>query len=82
MAISETSPGPFTAEYQEPKRSRLKRRLLADFLGREALHDSDYRIKNIDGDEAVFEPHQEGVKRYPPVRVDSDESGGINRLSP
>jgi hypothetical protein len=82
MVISETSPEPSTAEYQEPNPYLLKRVLLTDYLGREALYDSGYRINSIGGDEVVFEPCQEGVKKYPPVQVNLDELSGINRLTP
>lgn len=70
------------AEYQEPNSFLLSRVLLTDLLGREALYDSGYRINSIDGDKIVFEPRQEGVKKYPPVQVNLGKPGYINRPSP
>ncbi len=87
MTKIEINSGPDTVEYQEPDPALFRRVLLTDHLGREALHGKGYRIKEIDEDGVVvFEPHQEGAKRYPPLRVppppQTSSPGNIHRLTP
>jgi hypothetical protein len=56
-------------DYAEPSSDQLRRLPRVGHIVAAALEEEGQRIKKIDGDDLIVEPHQEGVIEYPAVTV-------------
>jgi len=55
--------------YRLPPIFRIRYRFSDDFRSHQELYDRGYRLRNIGRLLMSFEPYQEGVHRYPPIRT-------------